>query len=49
MFEQAKERGMTITREQAQAVLTKMDNKQDCSLGITWDTIDYYLDELDTE
>ena len=42
----AKERGMTISKEQAEAVLVTMDNKQDCSLGISWDTMDVYLDEV---
>ena len=46
VFNRAKERGMTITREQAQEVVAKLDDKQDASLGITWDTIDCWLDEL---
>ena len=42
----AKERGITIRKEEANEILDLMDNKQDFSLGITWDTIDYFLDEL---
>ena len=49
VFERAGERGMTISREQAQNVIDLMDSKQDCSLGISWDTMDVYLDELKTE
>jgi hypothetical protein len=41
----AKERHIPITREQAQEILDKMDIKQDCELGITWTTIDCYLDD----
>ena len=43
----AKERGISCTREQAQEILDEMDRKQDCELGITWITIDCFLDELD--
>jgi len=42
----AEERGMTITKEQAEEVLNTMDHKQDCSMGISWDTMDVYLDDL---
>ena len=45
----AKERGMTITKEQAEGVLNNMDHKQDCSMGISWDTMDVYLDEVANE
>ena len=43
----AKERGMIITREQAQSILDQMDANQDAEIGITWDTIDAGLDELE--
>ena len=43
----AQERGMEITREQAQEILEKMDRQQDSELGITWTTIDVLLDELE--
>uniref|UniRef100_A0A6M3KJP5 Uncharacterized protein n=1 Tax=viral metagenome TaxID=1070528 RepID=A0A6M3KJP5_9ZZZZ len=49
VFEKAKEKGMKISREQAQEVLAEIDRKQDASLGITWDTIDCYLDDLEEE
>jgi hypothetical protein len=41
----AKEQGKKITREQAQEILDTIDRKQDCELGITWDTLDCYIDE----
>lgn len=44
----AKERGILCTSEQAQEILEEMDRNQDCELGITWTTIDCYLDELNT-
>ena len=49
VLERAKERGIRLTREQAQGVLANMDYKQDCSMGITWDTMDVYLDEVASE
>ena len=49
VFTKAKERGLKITREQAQEIFAKMDNNQDCELGITWTTIDVYLDEIEAE
>jgi len=42
----ARERGKVVTREQAQQILDTIDNKQDCSLGISWDVLDVYIDEL---
>jgi hypothetical protein len=46
VLERAGEMGLPCSREQAADILDKMDNKQDCTLGITWDTIDYWLYEL---
>jgi len=46
VFGRAEERGMVITREQAQSIIEQMDANHDAELGITWDTIDAGLDEL---
>jgi len=45
----AKELEIKCSREQSQDILDKMDNKQDCSMGISWDTIDCYLWDLEAE
>ena len=45
----AKERGMKITREQAQSILDQMESNHDAEIGITWDTIYSALDELPYE
>lgn len=37
--------GQEITREQAQEILDEMDRKQDSELGISWTTIQCYLEE----
>ena len=39
----AKELGIKCSRARAREIIDMMDNKQDCSLGTTWDTIDCYL------
>jgi hypothetical protein len=35
-----------ITDEQADKVLELMERQLDSSLGVTWDTVDYYLFEV---
>ena len=47
VLERARERNIEITKEEAAEIIDKIDNKQDCELGITWTTIDCYLDDLD--
>jgi len=42
----ALELGVKITGEQARSIIDEIDHRQDCSFGITWDTIDYYLYEI---
>ena len=42
----AHERGIRIGCRQARDVIDAVDHKQDCSYGITWDTLDYYIDEI---
>jgi len=39
----AKERGIKCSRARAREIIDRIDNKQDCTLGISWDTIDCYL------
>jgi hypothetical protein len=41
----AKELGIKLTTEEAQAILDEIDRKQDCSLGINWDTLDYFIQD----
>jgi len=49
VLHQAESRGLKITQEQAQEVLYNMERKHDCEYGITWTTIDCWLDDLDVE
>ena len=46
VLERAKERGIKIGQEAVRDIIDRMDRKQDASLGITWDTIDCYLDDF---
>jgi Fe-S cluster assembly iron-binding protein IscA len=41
--------GYDITVEQAQEALEEMINKHDASLGINWETVDYYKSVYGTE
>lgn len=45
---QAKERHMNITDQQALEILHSMKHNHDCTLGITWETINAQLDMLGT-
>jgi len=40
-------RDMDVTKEEAEEIIDQMDRNQDCEYGITWQTIDNYLDELE--
>lgn len=42
----AKDKGIKITNYQIDELLDEIDRKQDCELGITWTTIDCFLDEF---
>ena len=46
VLDRAKERHIKITREQAREIIDQIDRKQDDDLGISWTTINCYLDEL---
>ncbi len=46
VFERAKERHISVTRQQVQDILARMDSHQDNDIGITWTTIDCLLDEV---
>ncbi len=46
VLERAKKKGIECSRDQARDILDQMDHRQDCSMGISWDTIDCYLWDL---
>ena len=44
VVERAKKREIELSQEQAEEVLDNIDRHQDCNFGISWDTIDNYID-----
>ena len=48
VFEKTQEKypDVVITDEIADEVLCRMDNKSDCQYGMTWDTLEYHLEEV---
>jgi len=53
VIERAKERGIKITKKQAEEIIEEIDGNHDATMGVTWDTIDeatdIYLDEMKEE
>lgn len=47
VFERAKERKLIITKKQAEDIIVRIERDHSASLGINWDTIDAYLDEVE--
>jgi len=43
VMERAKELKIKLTKAQAKEIIKRIDDKQDCSLGISWDVIDCYI------
>ena len=45
---QAKDRGKPIpSREDCNKIVDQLESNHDACHGVTWDTIDYYIDELE--
>jgi len=47
VFQKAREMGKCVTLVQANNVLIEVEDHQDCSYGITWDTLEFEIDQLD--
>jgi len=45
VIERAKEIGFEMMMEDAVTIIANIDRKADCTIGITWDTIDYFIGE----
>ena len=43
----AKDRGIEITDQEAIDILESAESDHDATIGVAWDTFDYYLDELE--
>ena len=46
VLHQAKEKGVKLTEDEANDILLHMERKHDACIGINWDTIDVYIDDL---
>tara|TARA_R100000541_G_C1879536_1_gene82093 strand:- start:412 stop:654 length:243 start_codon:yes stop_codon:yes gene_type:complete len=46
MIEDVKCRDDTLTDEQCHDVLYMMEQKHDATIGITWETIDFWIEEV---
>ena len=47
IIHRAKENNMEITEKQANDIIRKMGDNHDCEYGVTWNTIDNYLDDIE--
>ena len=46
VLHQAKEKGVKLTEDEANQILLQMERKHDADIGISWGTIDDYIDDL---
>lgn len=46
VFAQAKEMGRRLTVEEAEWVIEHVDSKHDATIGINWDVLSYWIDEV---
>ena len=46
VLHQAKEKGVNLTEDEANEILLQMERKHDADFGISWTTIDVYIDDL---
>ena len=37
---------VTVTKEQAEEVLGRMERHKDCTIGLNWDFLSYYLNQV---
>jgi len=43
---QANDQGKNLTEDECRDVLAMVMRKHDCNIGINWDVIDYWIDEI---
>ena len=43
VIQKAEDMGKTVSQEDADDIIDSIHYNHDCTIGITWDTIDYYL------
>ena len=46
VLHQAKQKDVKLTEDEANQILLQMERKHDADIGISWTTIDVYIDDL---
>lgn len=46
VIDRAKEQGKRVTKKQARKVINLIDRKTDANVGINWDMLDYWTDDV---
>jgi hypothetical protein len=46
VLHQAKQKDVKLTEDEANEILLQMERKHDADIGISWTTIDVYIDDL---
>ena len=46
VLHEAKELGVELTEDEADEILLHMEDKHDANIGISWDVIDVYIQDL---
>ena len=46
VLHQAKQKGVKLTEDEANEILLEIERKHDADIGISWETIDVYIDDL---
>jgi len=46
VIDQAESHGEQLTEQEAKDVLGMVSQKHDCNIGINWDVIDYWIDQI---
>ena len=49
VMREAEEKGIKITKREAETILNQMEHDHDACCGISWQTIDSYLDDMQSE
>lgn len=49
VFHQAREDGVELTVRQAKEVLQMLDREHDATVGVNWDTISYWIQEVTSD
>jgi hypothetical protein len=49
VIHRAEERGLQVTKQQTEEIIDEMEHRHDATIGVSWDTIDTYLNDIERE